>query len=309
MRRPLTRRSRIRAALRFPRAVPAPAVAMMVAMMASPSAAAPRETWSGTMPALTRLDTLFITASTGEPRFQAARDSAQAELLAGDSLTLAWLVERAMRPGHRLTPRQSHYIERLFTLIADSGRHDAPRVTLARAIATAPHDTARARWLYIGSRLGDTAFRAVAQPWLRDSSATVRRMAVRVLGAYPHPDHLPQLWDSLEHVHGLERHMRLWALGEHPSLLSTPAARATVLARLAPLLEDPHLYNRRKIRDIMLKAADGFWAPLHRVMPENPDLPLRREWWRLAREARGGGPFLKAAVATMTEEERRVLGL
>jgi hypothetical protein len=279
------------------------------AAMAPTAPAAPRDPASVPLPALTRMDTLFLTAATGEPRFQAVRDSAQAALLAGDSLTLAWLVERTMRPGHRLTPRQNHYIERLFTLIADSGRHAASRRALARAVATAPHDTARARWLYIGSRLGDTAFRTVARPWLRDSSAAVRRMAVRVLGAYPHPDHLPLLWDGLEHVQGLERHMRLWALAEHASLTSTPAARARVLARLAPLLDDPHMYNRRLIRDLMLRAADGSWAPLRRAMPAHAEAARRREWWKLARESRGGDAFLRSERARMTEEERRVLGL
>ncbi len=274
----------------------------------TPPAGRDHHTVPATPGAFSRMDTLFITAATGEPRFQAARDSAEAALRAGDSLTLAWLVERVARREHTLTPRQNHYIERLFTLIADSGRHDAPRRVLAHAIAEAPHDTARARWLYIGSRLGDTAFRAVAQPWLRDPSEAVRRMAVRALGAYPHPDNLPLLWEGLEQVHGLERHMRLWALAEHPTPDVSPAARAAVLTRLAPLLDDPHLYNRRKIRDMMLQAADGSWSALRRVMPTFRNDALRREWWLLAREARGGGAFLKMESSRMTEEERRFLG-
>lgn len=282
--------------------------AALALVAAAPPVAARAPVSDAPLP-LSRMDSLFITAATGEPRFQAARDSAEARLRADDTLTLAWLVERARRPDHRLTPRQNHYIERLFTLIADSGRHDAPRRVLAHAIAEAPHDTARARWLYIGSRLGDTAFRAVAQPWLRDPSEAVRRMAVRALGAYPHPGHVPLLWDGLERTRGLERHMRLWALAEHPSLSATPAARAMLLARLAPLLDDPHVYNRRKIRDLLLKAADGSWASLRRVMPAAADSAVRREWWHLAREARGGDAFLRAEAGGMTEEEGRVFGM
>jgi hypothetical protein len=260
-------------------------------------------------PVFTRLDSLFIIAATGEPRFQAARDSAEAALRDGGEATLLWLVGAASRPDRPLTPRQAHYVERLFTVIADSGRDAASRRTLARAVADAPDDTARARWLYVGSRIGDTAFRAFARPWLRDTSEAVRRMAVRVLGAYPDPAHVPLLWDRLEDARGLERHMRLWALTEHPGIRTMPAARrAGALKRLAPLLADEHLYNRRKVRDMMLKASDSSWAVLRPLMPAQPSAPLRREWRLLARDAKDGRSFLDAERGRMTEEERVFLG-
>jgi hypothetical protein len=253
----------------------------------------------------TRMDTLFITAATGEPRFKPARDSAEAALRAGGEATLLWLTDTASRSGRSLTPRQTHYIERLFTVMADSGRHAASRRVLAHAIATAPHDTARARWLYVGSRISDTAFRRVARPWLHDSSESVRRMAARVLGAYPHPDHVPLLWAGLDGVHGLERHMRLWALTEQPSIKALPhAQRGQVLKRLAPLLADEQIYNRQKVRDMMLKASDSSWTVLRGMMPRSLEASLRREWWLLAFEAKGGHAFLKRERRKMTEEEK-----
>src|SRR5690606_32511262 len=111
-------------------------------------------------------------ASTGEPRFAAARDSCEKILVADDAETLEYLVATANEvPPRDRTPRQRHYIERLFTLVADSGRNPVARETLARAIAAAPNDTLRARWLYIGSRLGDTAFASAARLWLDSGSA------------------------------------------------------------------------------------------------------------------------------------------
>jgi len=260
----------------------------------------------------TRMDSLFITAATGEPRFQAARDSAEAALRARDTATLAWLVTRvarADRPRQSLTPRQNHYVERLFTVIADSGRNPLSTRVLARAIDEAAHDTLRARWLYIGSRLGDTAFRSVARPWLHDPSEGVRRMAVRSLGAYPHVKHPSLLWAGLDTVRGLERHMRLWALAEQPVLKSLPVSqRGAVLKRLAPLLADEHLYNRQKVRDMMLKASDSSWTTLKPFMLMVLDPRVRREWWLLAREAKDGGTFLKSERAKMTVEDRRFFG-
>jgi hypothetical protein len=258
----------------------------------------------------TRMDTLFITAATGEPRFQPARDTAEVELRAGDTAMLLWLTDTLARSGRTLTPRQNHYVERLFTVVSDSGRNAGALRVLAHAARHAPHDTARARWLYIGSRIGDTAFRDVARPWLRDTSESVRRMAVRVLGAYPHPTVVPLLWADLENVYGLERHTRLWALTEQPAIKSLPAAqRGAVLKRLAPLLADEHIYNRQKVRDMMLKASDSSWISLRSFMPQSPDAPLRREWWLLAYDAHGGHAFLNAERGKMSEEERIYFGV
>jgi len=281
--------------------------------------------------AFTRMDSLFITAATGEPRFQAARDSAEGLLRAEGARTLTWLVDTATaRPHHPLTPRQSHYVERLFTVIADSGRDPVSRDVLARAIAAARTDTARARWLYVGSRIGDTAFRAVAHLWIADSSEAVRRMAVRALGAYPHVAAVPLLWARLEGrsgtkvkasragkkstaLSGFERHMILWALAEQPVFKDpgmTAAARLDLLKRLAPLLADEQIYNRRKVRDLMLKVSDGSWSPIARARPQKMTGQLRREWWLLASEtkpATGGAEFLRSEAKGMSEEERAFL--
>src|SRR4051812_41813928 len=62
-------------------------------------------------PALSRMDTVFIIAATGEPRFKARRDSCEKLLLAGDSLTLDYLIARRLIGQ---TPRQRHYVEHLF---------------------------------------------------------------------------------------------------------------------------------------------------------------------------------------------------
>ena len=248
-----------------------------------------------------RLDTLFLTAATGEPRFQAARDSSEGLLRAGSAATLDWLVDTlTARPDRPLTPRQRHYVERLFTVIGGSGREPAARGVLARAVREARDDTARAQWLYIGSRIGDTAFRAAALPWTTAGSEAVRRMAFRSLGAYPHPDNAAVLWTALGGAaSGLERHMVLWALAQQaPGDIGSAA-------RLAPLLQAPEAYNRRLVRDLMLKATDSSWTTLAPFMPRALPQPLRREWWLLARDARGGDEFLRAEARRMTEEEKR----
>lgn len=283
--------------------------------------------------AFTRTDSLFIIAATGEPRFQAARDSAESLLRAEGAKTLNWLVDTAtMRPHHPLTPRQSHYVERLFTVIADSGRDSTARLVVARAIATAHTDTIRARWLYIGSRIGDTAVRSVARPWLADSSEAVRRMAARVLGAYPHASDIPRLWAQLEGgggakvktgkavkkgtaLSGFERHMVLWALAEQTVFKDTSLtvpARINLLKRLAPLLADDQVYNRRKVRDLMLKLSDSSWTFLARARPQTMSAQIRREWWLLAAETKTGSgavEFLKTESKKMNPEDLRLFGL
>ena len=51
-------------------------------------------------PSFSRMDTLFITAATGEPRFQAARDSAESVLRAEGAGALNWLVDTATARAH-----------------------------------------------------------------------------------------------------------------------------------------------------------------------------------------------------------------
>jgi hypothetical protein len=195
-------------------------------------------------------------------------------------------------------------MERLFVVMADSGRNAGPRRILAAAIAAAPSDSARAQWLYIGSRMGDSAFRAAALPWLGSASEVVRRMAVRVLGASPRPENLPLLWAGLDTLRGLELHQRLWALEANVKHM-VPGD----WTRLAPRLADSHYFNRRKVRDMMLKATDSSWAELSRAMPKRPDAGTRREWRFLAEAAKGGRAYLEAEKRAMTTDERRFFGI
>lgn len=257
-------------------------------------AAAPAAAWAP--PPFTRLDSLFVTAATGEPRFQAARAAAEKALLA-DSGTLPYLLRNRLR---RQTPRQQHYVERLFTLSSDSGRNSRPRALLAAALADAPSDTIRAQLLSIGSWLGDSSFRPAASPWLRSSFEPVRRMAVRNLGTYPRPQNAAVLLQGLASTRGLELQQRLWALEANGRI--PPAT-------LLPLLDDPYFFNRRKARDLLLKATDSSWARLDSLRARQPRVAARKEWWLLAQDAREGRAFLEAEKGRMTGEERKYFGV
>jgi hypothetical protein len=250
-----------------------------------------------TPPTFSRLDSLFLTAATGAPRFQARREAAEKALLA-EASTLDYLVEKRLRGQ---TPRQQHYVERVFTVLSDSGRDPRPRETLSRALSAAANDTVRAQLLYIGSRIGDSAFRDAAIPWLRASAEPVRRMAMRSLGAYPRPAHLPRILQGLDSTHGLELHQRLWALDAQGPLRAWRP--------LVPLLEEAHAFNRRKVRDMLLKATDSSWAVLQAALPAKRSPAARREWRLLAQDAKGGQVFLEAESAGMTEAERIFFGV
>jgi hypothetical protein len=199
-------------------------------------------------PVYTRLDSLFVAAATGEPRFQLLRDSSEKALLTMDTVGLQYLLD------HRLTkqtPRQRHYVEMFFMMAADSGRNSKPRMLLSRALASSP-DTLRSQLLYIGSQMRDSAFRREAIPYLHSDSESVRRMAVRTLGSYPNPENLPLLWDGLEKTRGLELQQRLWALDQQGPLAEWK--------RLIPLLQDSLFFNRQKVRDMLSKTADSALA-------------------------------------------------
>jgi hypothetical protein len=271
--------------------------------------------FSSPLPSFSRLDSLFLVAATGEPRFATQRDSCEKILTSRGVETLDYLTRLAARPDRPLTPRQRQYIERLFTVVADSGRNPVARAALARAIDAAPGDTLRARWLYVGSRLGDTAFRAAALPWLRPGSAEsvlTRRAAARVLGAYPRAENVPLLLDGIEALRGADRYARLWALGEQAPLRDW--------MRLVPLLDDEDAFNRRKVRDLLLRATDSSWPKLRAAMPVDSDKNpgrfrdperslLVQEWRLLALDAKGGREFLEAEEPGMTAEERKFFGM
>ncbi len=255
-------------------------------------------------PELSRMDSLFLTAARGEPRFAEARDMAERELLALDTVALRYVVSEHVLSTANRTPRQRHYAERLLVMMADSGRNPWPGAALAQALDATDSELYITRLLYLGSRLADTSFRVSAIPYSRSESEDVRRMAVRVLGVYPHPDHLPLLRDGMEAALGLELHQHLWALGAHGK-----TAVAENWDVLVPVLNDDWFFNRQQARDLLLLATDSSWSALRRMMPRDPAGSERREWWRLAMEAKGGADFLKREARRMTEEERRFFGV
>jgi len=247
-------------------------------------------------PAFTGRDSLFIAAATGEPRFQALRDTAEKRLVAGGGATLDYLLA-ARLVGQ--TPRQRHYVERLFTLVSDSGKRPEAAARLDRALPAAP-DSVKAQLLRIGSALGDPAFLPVARKYLRADSVEVRKMAIRSLGSYPDRSDLPLLLEAAARTKGLERQMLLWALSKHPPLADWP--------RLLPVLKDEQFYNRQWARRLLAKAAKGDWKTLERHRPLVLTPAERREWVLLARETRGSDAFLRREMPRLTPESRRVLG-
>lgn len=222
-------------------------------------------------PALSAMDTLFIVAATGEPRFQSLRDSAQKRLVDAGAATLDFLIARRLTGQ---TPRQRHYVEGLFILASDSGRRREPTLRLEAALAKAP-DSVKVQLLRIGSVLGDSAFLPVARKYLRADSADVRRMALRSLGAYTRAADRSFLLQDIGKTSGLERQMRLWALAQHPAVPEW--------ASLLPLLGDEKQYNRQWVRQIVGKAAGGDWRKVAKHAPARPEL----EWLLLAQEMPG----------------------
>jgi hypothetical protein len=265
-----------------------------LAMLAVAAAAMPAGAASAA-PDFTRLDSLFLAAATGEPRLQALRDSSARTLVALGDTTLEYLA-RARLTGQ--TPRQQHYVERLFTVISDSGRNAGPRRVLEKTLRVSS-DTVRAQLLYIGSAIGDTAFLPVALSWLHSESPLVRRNALRSLGHYARAGNRALLEAALPGSQGLERQQVLWALEKQPGRTSP--------ALLAPVLRDPYFFNRQKACDLLLKDADSSWAELAPLMPAALGPDERREWRLLARAAKGGEAFLRGEL--MTREERVFFGV
>jgi hypothetical protein len=255
-------------------------------------------------PAFTRFDSLFIAAATGEPRFKGVRESSEKALVAGGAGTLDYLI------AHRLTeqtPRQRHYVERVFALIADSGRHPEATAKLAEALRTAP-DSLKPQLLYIGSEMKDSAFRPVARMFLRADSAETRKMALRSLGCYPSAADLPALFDGLEKTGGLERQQRLWALSRFPAVADW--------AKLLPLLKDPYLYNRQWVRQIAVKAVSapggGGWPALVKKIPPGAgaapgDKALKLEWILMATSFDGAEAkaFMKRQIPLLDAGRRK----
>ena len=244
-------------------------------------------------PVLTRMDSLFIIAATGEPRFQNQRDSAE-NLLIVDSTTPAYLI------AHRLigqTPRQRHYVEHLFTAITNSKRPRACVAQLGEAISTAA-DSLKSQLLHIGSELGDNSFLLVARLYLEVDSQEVRKSAVRSLGMYPDSQDLPWLLNRIEKTQGLERQENLWALSRHGAVKDWP--------RLLSLLRDEWLYNRQLAHRVLDSAVAGDWNKLARHVPAQPDLAERLEWVLLALDFQtpAAQAYLKKELAKLSPKTR-----
>ena len=248
-------------------------------------------------PALSRLDSLFIIAASGEPRHQPQRDSCHNLLVAGRTATLDYLLARRLTDQ---TPRQRHYVETLFKAVSDSGRHPEPAQKLAAVLPASP-DSVKVQLLRIGSELGDSTFLSTARSYVRADSVEVRKMAVRSLGTYPRAADLPFLMGGLDGLQGLERQNRLWALSQHPPLRDWP--------QLLPLLRDETLYNRQLVRQILAKAVGGDWAGLARRRPKSPGPRERLEWVLLAMDIPGPGAkaFLDAEIPRLPPETGRFM--
>jgi hypothetical protein len=250
-----------------------------------------------TPPALTHRDSLFIVAATGEPRFKAKRDSAERELIEGDTATLDYLIQR--RLGGQ-TPRQRHYVESLFKAISDSGRNRAPVHRIANALSRV-EDSIKAQLLHIGSELGDSAFLPQARRYLGADSVEVRKQAVRSLGTYPSPSNVFLLLDGLDKTGDLELQQRLWALSKQAELKDWP--------RLLPLLQDSNLYNRQLVRQIVGKACAGNWLLVERYIPQPLDQKALLEWIQLALETSGidAKSFVRRNAPRLEPYERRFI--
>lgn len=227
-----------------------------------------------TPPVLTRQDSLFLAAATGEPRFQALRDSSQRILVSENRETLDYLIARRLT---RQTPRQRHYVESLFKAISDSGRNPFPVICLGAALPAAP-DSVKTQLLHIGSELGDSAFLRVARLYLESDSVEVRKNATRSLGTYPSPANAATLLAGMEKTSNLELAMRLWALGRQKDFKEWP--------KVLPYLRDPNLYNREAARRIVA-ASCGDWANVEKLAPAAMDDTELLEWILMADESPG----------------------
>ncbi|MEO6098522.1 MAG: HEAT repeat domain-containing protein [Fibrobacteria bacterium] len=248
-------------------------------------------------PVFTHQDSLFIVAATGEPRFKGERDSAERELISGDTATLDYLVRSRLEFQ---TPRQRHYIETLFKAISDSGRNHGPVERIAAALPKAS-DSVKAQLLHIGSELGDSAFLSVARLYLTADSTEVRKAAVRSLGSYPSPANVSVLLDGLEKTRDLELQKRLWALSMQADIKEWP--------RLLPLMRDSNLYNRQLVRQIVGKACSGNWQLLERYIPQPLDQTSLMEWIQLALETPGidAKAYVRKNASKLDGYERRFI--
>lgn len=201
------------------------------------------------------MDTLFLTAATGEPRFQAQRDSCEKALLGRGAATVEYLLAERLSDQ---TPRQRRYVETLFGLLSDSGRVRFPGEAIAGAMAAVP-DQVRPQLLYIASTMGDTSLGKLGLEWLTHDSLAVRCMAARLLGAYPKPAYAELLLRGLGSAPEVERHQRLWSLsavyGSKDGAAPTEGGKSC--GRLQPYLVDSSLAVRHMAIRALANCAGG----------------------------------------------------
>ncbi|GEM_PF-2397601 len=248
-------------------------------------------------PVFTHQDSLFIVAATGEPRFKGKRDSAEKELVAGDTATLDYLIRQRLSFQ---TPRQRHYVENLFKAISDSGRRREPVTRIAAALPVAA-DSIKIQLLHIGSELGDSAFLPVAKIYLGSDSVEVRKTAVRSLGSYPTPANVALLFDGLDKTRDLELQQRLWALSRQAEIKDWP--------KLLPIMRDSNLYNRQLVRQIIGKACAGNWLTVEKYIPHPLDNASLMEWIQLALETSGidAKAYVRKNASQLDGYERRFI--
>ncbi len=227
------------------------------------------------LPSFTPLDSLFLTAATGEPRLQVARDSCEKKLIRLDTVTVNYLLT------HRLfdqTPRQRRYVERLFGLLADSGRHAQPALALTRAL-DGVSDSAKAQLLYVASTMADSSLQPLGLRYISHEKPEIRRMAARVLGMVPRAGASLPLWQGLADAPETERHQRLWALAAIAPYPGCDSLRA--------FLGDSSLAVRQMAIHALGRCAAGDIAKLRLPDPEtirdeNPEGKSWSIWLALA---------------------------
>lgn len=259
------------------------------------AANAPSELETDTLPAFTALDTLFLTAATGEPRLQAMRDSCERKLLALDAVTVSYLLARRLSDQ---TPRQRRYVERLFGLLADSGRHAGPGRALGLAVETA-NDSVKAQLLYVASTMADSSLQPLGLRYIGHAKPEIRRMAARVLGMVPRAEASLPLWQGLAGASETERHQRLWALAAIAPYPGCDSLRA--------FLGDSSLAVRQMAIHALGRCAAGDIAKLRLPDPqtirdENPEGKSWSIWLALALQLKNaqGKSYAEKACRRLT---------
>lgn len=200
-------------------------------------------------------DSLFIIAATGEPRWQAQRDSCEQILLNHSDSTIPFLLTRRLS---QQTPRQRHYVERLFGLMSDSGRQGSPGIAIRNALDTV-NDSLKPQLLYIASTMGDAQLVDLGERFILSGKTDIRRMAARVLGMYPRPASIPFLTAELSKWDEAERHQRVWALA-----LLAPYPGCENIKSWA---SDSSLAVRQMVSHALSRCAEGNFSKLNLTIP------------------------------------------